>query len=89
MKTYYFLVAFLLVFMGMAAAQPTPITDEYSKYMGQNVTVNACNLTAYQGVMIEWWPNSIVIKEMCNPELGNITIKKSCIIWIHTGYICL
>jgi hypothetical protein len=64
-------------------------TSEFTQYLGQNVTVNACNLTVYQGVMVAEWPTTIVVQEKCNPEIGNVTIKKSCIIWIRQGYTCL
>lgn len=73
----------LLCLIGMASG-----LDEYSQYLGQEVTVNSCNMTAYEGVMIADWPEAIVIDELCNPELGNVTIKKSCIVWVHEGIDC-
>jgi hypothetical protein len=77
-------VMFVLINMaiGLAAA------DEYSQYLGQNVTVNSCNVTAFEGTMIENFPDYIVIDEICNPELGNVTIRKDCIIWVHLGVDC-
>ena len=63
--------------------------DEFTHYLGKNVTINACNVTVYQGMMIEDWPEHIVIKELCNPELGNVTLKKSCIISISEGFECI
>ena len=62
--------------------------DEYSQYLGQNITVNVCNMTAYEGTMVAEFPDAIVIKEICNPELGNVTIKKSCIVWVHECVEC-
>lgn len=38
--------------------------------------------------MTEWWNDSIVINELCDPSIGNITIKKSCIVWIKNGFVC-
>ena len=73
----------LLCLIGMASG-----LDEYSQYLGQNITVNACNMTAYEGTMIANWPDAIVINEICNPEMGNVTIKKNCIIWIHAIVDC-
>jgi hypothetical protein len=62
--------------------------DEFNQYLGKNVTVNICNMTIYQGNMTEWWNDSIEINELCDPSIGNITIKKSCIVWIKNGFIC-
>lgn len=64
-------------------------TSEFTQYLGHNVTVNACNQTIYQGTMVAEWPTSIVVQEKCTPEIGNVTIKKSCVVWIHNGYDCL
>lgn len=63
--------------------------SEYAQYLGKNVTINACNVTVYQGMMIADWPDNIVIKELCNPEFGNVTIRKSCIISIRMGFECI
>jgi hypothetical protein len=81
MRQYLILIVILL-FTGLAAA------DEYSQYLGQNVTVNSCNVTAFEGTMIENFPDYIVIDEICNPELGNVTIRKDCILWVHSGVEC-
>jgi len=69
--------------------------DEFSKYLGHEVSINACNQTVYQGIVTENWassggviPGHIVLKEMCNPELGNVTLSKLCIVYIHEGYTC-
>jgi hypothetical protein len=62
--------------------------DEFTQHLGKNVTVNVCNMTVYQGNMTEWWNDSIVINELCDPSIGNITIKKSCIVWIKNGFVC-
>ena len=85
MLKYICLVAVLLC-AGLAAAQPF---DEYSQYLGKNVTVNVCNQTVYQGQVVELWVNSIVVRELCDPELGNVSIKKSCIVSIIEGFQCI
>jgi hypothetical protein len=78
---------FLAVFFCIIAA--TVADDEFTYYLGKNVTVNACNVTVYQGVMIDDWPEMIVIKELCNPELGNVSIRKNCIVSITEGVECI
>jgi hypothetical protein len=80
-----FLVIAILVGIGFAAGQQ----DEYYQYLNKEVTVNTCNITAFEGEMIAWFPESIVIREICDPSVGNITIKKSCIIWVHEGVSCV
>ena len=82
-------VVILFLAMLFCTIAPTVAKDEFTPYLGENVTVNACNVTAYQGMLIEDWPEHIVIKELCNPELGNVTIKKSCIISIREGFECI
>ncbi|MDD1748416.1 MAG: hypothetical protein LUO89_00935 [Methanothrix sp.] len=84
MKVVRLFLAVLFCIIAVAVAD-----DEFAHYLGENVTVNACNVTVYQGMMIENWPENIVIKELCNPELGNVTIKKSCIVSINEGFECL
>jgi hypothetical protein len=84
MKVVILFLAVLFCTIATAIAE-----DEFTPYLGENVTVNACNVTAYQGMLIEDWPEYIVIKELCNPELGNVTIRKSCIISIRMGFECI
>jgi hypothetical protein len=78
----------LVILFGLCLIGAASGMDEFSQYLGKNVTVDACNLTAYEGTMVAEFPNAIVLKEICNPELGNVTIKKSCIVWIHEGIEC-
>jgi hypothetical protein len=81
-----FVLVLLLLFTSISLVTAN---DEYSQYLGMNVTVQECNVTVWQGIMTQWFEDSIVIKEMCNPEFGDVTVKKSCIVWIHDGYECL
>ena len=78
-----------IVAIAMVALMGMALASEFTQYLGQNVTVNACNLTVYQGTMVAEWPTTIVVQEKCNPEIGNVTIKKSCVIWIRQGVECL
>jgi hypothetical protein len=72
----------LILLIGIAGA------DKYDRYLGENITVNMCNETAIEGVLIENGSDYIVIDEVCNPELGNVTILKNCIIWVHECVEC-
>ena len=63
--------------------------SEFTQYLGHQVTVNACNQTIYTGTMVAEWPTTIVVREECTPMIGNVTLRKSCIIWIREGYDCV
>ncbi len=84
MRTKALFLAMLVCTIAAAVAE-----DGFNQYLGKNVTVNACNVTVYQGVMVQDLPAFIVIKELCNPELGNVTINKNCIISIREGFECI
>ena len=80
-------ISILILLCGIAFANND--TDNFIQYIGQNVSVNVCNLTMYQGILINDFPDTIVIREVCNPELGNVAIRKSCIIAIRSGCQCI
>ena len=75
-------ILFGICLIGIAGA------DQYDKYLGENVTVNMCNMTAFEGTLIENGLDYIVLHEVCDPELGNVTVQKSCIVWVHECVEC-
>jgi hypothetical protein len=92
MKMSKKLVEIMLVFVLLCLTTAVVATDNtgdlYSQYLSKNVTVLVCNETYYQGIMIAWSAEAISIREMCNPELGIVTINKYRITSIREGYDC-
>jgi len=71
-----------------ASIPATATADEYSYYLNKNVTVLTCEQIYWQGRMIAWFPDTIQVKELCNPEMGIVTIQKCYITSIREGFDC-
>ena len=84
-SSFRILAAILLISSAVGLALGA---SEFTGYLGHDVTVNACNQTVYQGTMVAEWPTTIVVQEKCTPGIGNVTIRKNCIIWIREGFDC-
>ena len=91
---------FILCTVSVAMEFVDTAHDQYSTYLGHEVSVNVCNQTVYQGVLIENWKEPIdqcndtsisghiVLREICTPRLGNVSIEKCCIKYIHLTFNC-
>jgi hypothetical protein len=62
---------------------------DFGQYLNRPVTANVCNETVYQGILTSENTNFITILEKCTPGIGNVTIRKSCIVSMKEGYECL
>ncbi len=67
----------------------TQTEDPFAQYLGINVSVQVCNSTIVQGMLINNTKDYIVIDDLCTPQVGNVLIKKSCAVMVYQGCDCI
>ncbi len=77
--------ALLTKYLGTEA----PTEDLFAQYLGTSVSVQVCNSTIVQGTLINNTKDSIVVRDLCTPKVGNVLIKKSCIVMVYQGSDCI
>lgn len=93
MSKLIYMVALLLILSGLSIATADLIApaDEWEQYLNDptGITFMVCNGVVFQGVLVDLNETTITIDEMCNPELGDVVIRRECCTLLSVGYTCL
>jgi|GEM_PF-866478 len=88
MKKIVALIVFLAL-CDLVIGEDATVSDIFANYLGTNVTVEVCNSTIVQGLLINETEGFIVIDDLCTPEVGNVLINKKCVVMVYQGCDCI
>jgi hypothetical protein len=85
-------IIFLMVFLALCElvmGTEGPTSESFAEYLGTNVSVEVCNSTIVQGLLINETEGYIIIDDLCTPKVGNVFINKKCVVMLYQGCDCI